>query len=373
MKLAIATAILLLLTPTALASTDSDRSSYPGAEWGRTTPEAAGWPTEKLAEAHWWSMEREPLASVIIVQHGSIVAEWGDTTTKSNLHSGRKSLLSALIGIAVAEHKIDLNATIQSLEIDDTAPSLTNAEKQATVRDLLESRSGIYHSALCEAPESKAALPARESHPPGTFWFYNNWDFNTLGTIYEKEAGESIFTAFEQKIAAPIGMQDYQASDGHYVRGEDSLYPCYMIRMSARDLARFALLYLHEGNWRGQQIVPAEWVRESTTPYSKVGNDTGYGYLWWTASVLGRTVKLPPGSFFAAGAYGQYAFIIPALDLIVVQRINSDIPFGPLPGQRKPTPRPRETARLLWLIMSAAGAQDIGSDPMAETGKPDAP
>jgi CubicO group peptidase (beta-lactamase class C family) len=373
MKLAITMAIILPIIPAAFAIAEPDRSSFPGVEWDRTTPQAAGWSTEKLTQARSWSAEIEPLASVIIVQHGEIVDEWGDTATKSNLHSGRKSLLSALIGIAVAEHKIDLKATMQSLQIKDTAPSLTDAEKQATVEDLLEARSGIYHSALCEAPESKATLPARGSHPPGTFWYYNNWDFNTLGAIYEEEVKESIFTAFEQKIAAPIGMQDYQPSDGHYVRGEDSIYPCYMIRMSARDLARFALLYLHEGNWRGQQVVPADWVRESTTPYSKIGESTGYGYLWWTASMFGRTVKLPPGSFFAAGAFGQYAFVIPALDLVVVQRINSDIPFGPLPGQRKPTPRPRETARLLWLIMSAAGAQDIGSDPMTETGKSDAP
>jgi CubicO group peptidase (beta-lactamase class C family) len=96
------------------------------------------------------------------------------------LHSIRKSLLSALIGIAVDEHKIDLNAAIGSLDIDDNAPSLSSTEKTATVADLLKARSGIYHPALYETPGMARLRPARGSHPPGTFWYYNNWDFLVL-------------------------------------------------------------------------------------------------------------------------------------------------------------------------------------------------
>ena len=88
--------------------------------------------TEKLAEAKAWSQRVEPTAAVMVIQHGRVVAEWGDTAVKSNLHSVRKSLLSALIGIAVDEHRIDLNAGIGSLGIDDNAPNLTEAEKAAT-------------------------------------------------------------------------------------------------------------------------------------------------------------------------------------------------------------------------------------------------
>jgi hypothetical protein len=136
--------------------------------------------------------------------------------------------------------------------------------------------------------------------------------------------------------------------------------------MSARDLARFALLYLHGGKWRGQQVVPADWVHESTESHSQVGDDSGYGYLWWTGSLAGSTVRLPDGSFSAQGAEGQYAFVIPALDLVVVQRIDSDIPQGPEPGQRRSEPTRSQTSRLLWLILSAAGAKDIGADPLAD-------
>jgi CubicO group peptidase (beta-lactamase class C family) len=342
--------------PMAIAET------FPGADFDTTPPEASGWSAETLAAAKAWSLEIAPTAAVMIIQHGRIVDQWGDVATKSNLHSIRKSLLSALIGIAVDEHKIDPAATLASLGIDDNAPSLTDEEKTATVADLLKARSGIYHPALYETPDMARLRPPRSSHPPGTFWYYNNWDFNALGTIYEHATGEQLFTAFEKRIAAPIGMQDYQPSDGEYLRGGASDHPAYPIRMSARDLARFALLYLHDGRWKDRQIVPANWVHESTQSYSdafpELGAGMGYGYLWWIGfltDIGAPTVRLPPHSFFAFGFEGQYAFVIPAYDLVIVHRINSDQPH-------RPQPTFRQTARLLWLILSAAGDRDVGPD-----------
>jgi CubicO group peptidase (beta-lactamase class C family) len=338
--------------------------NFPGAAFETTTPETAGWSAERLAEAKAWSQKVEPASAVMIVQHGRVVAEWGDTAVKSNLHSVRKSLLSALIGIAVDERKIDLSASIGSLGIDDNAPSLTQAEKAASVADLLEARSGIFHAALYETPGMARLRPPRGSHPPGTFWYYNNWDFNALGTIYERAVGQSIFTAFDEKIAAPIGMQDYQPGDGEYVRGAASDHAAYPIRMSARDLARFALLYLHGGRWKDRQLIPSAWVRESTQSYSDAyadrGPGLGYGYMWWIGflhNMGAPTVKVPPGTFEAMGAEGQYVFVIPAYDLVIVHRINSDIPAS----QRK-EPTFQQMARLLWLVLSAAGDKDVGPD-----------
>ena len=213
---------------------------------------------------------------------GAVVAEWGDTAAKTALASVRKSLLSALIGNAVERKELDLSQTIGSLGIDDNEPSLTPEEKTATVRDLLQARSGVYHAALYETREAAAARPARHSHKPGTSWYYNNWDFNTLGTIYERAVRSSIFDAFEREIARPIGMQDYQPSDGQYVTGAASVYPAYPFEMSARDLARFALLYLKKGRWQDRQVIPRTWVDESTRAYSHSEFGPGYGYLWWT-------------------------------------------------------------------------------------------
>ncbi len=102
-----------------------------------------------------------------------------------------------------------------------------------------------------------------------------------LGTIYEHATGAGIFEAFYRQIAKPIGMQDYKPADGSYVRGSASIHPAYAIRMSARDLARFALLYLHKGNWAGRQIVPESVGAGKHPSLVENGSGQGYGYLWW--------------------------------------------------------------------------------------------
>jgi len=137
----------------------------------------------------------------------------------------------------VWQRRIDLDNTMAQLNIDDNPPSLSDEEKQATVRMLLEPRSGVYHPALYETRAMTAKRPARFSHALGTFWYYNNWDFNVLGAIYEKATGRSIYQAFANEIARPIGMQDYDPMAQHYVLGAASIHPAYTFRMSARDLA----------------------------------------------------------------------------------------------------------------------------------------
>jgi CubicO group peptidase (beta-lactamase class C family) len=332
----------LLLCHDALA-----QQGLPGADWDRLPPAKSGWSEAGLADARQLA-DRMHATGVMIVHHGAVVGEWGDTQRRTELASVRKSFLSALIGIAVAEGKISLDSTLAQLGIDDNPPSLTDLEKTATVRMLLQARSGVYHPALYETAAMAKARPPRGSHAPGTFWYYNNWDFNVLGTIYERATGTGIYDALDRQIAKPIGMQDYRPSDGEYFTGPDSIHRAYPIRMSARDLARFALLYLHKGAWGGKQIVPAPWVAESTQPYSDAGGGAiprGYGYLWWTAPR-----KPHPGLFgemwlSALGAGGQYGFVKPALDLVVVLRVDRDL--------RLPEPRFSDFATFVELVAKA--------------------
>jgi len=343
--LIIVTALAVLLF--GRAATAEDR--FPGTEWAHLEAAQDGWSAAELAEAKDWS-QRINSTAVMVVHHGAVVAEWGDTVKRTELASVRKSFLSALIGIAVSDKQISLDRTLAQLGIDDNPPSLTDVEKQATVRMLLEARSGVYHDALYETPGMAAKRPPRGSHPPGTFWYYNNWDFNALGTIYEHATDMGIYDALDRLIAQPIGMQDYRPQDGEYFYGAASIHRAYPIRMSARDLARFALLYLRGGTWAERQVVPADWVRESTRAYSSSGFGPGYAYLWWTGTAPDGPhtgVSLPAGSFFAWGAGGQYAFIIPADDLVVVNRVDRD--------QHLPEPKLSSVAYLLHLILHAGG------------------
>jgi CubicO group peptidase (beta-lactamase class C family) len=340
---------------------------YPGEAWQKaTTPEQLGWSSEKLAEARAYS-ERIGSAAVMIVDNGIVVDAWGETTRKFECHSMRKSLLSALIGIHVDEGHIDLSQTLKVLGIDDNEPSLTTAEKQATVADLIQARSGIYHPALGESAGMEAAKPERHSHAPGTFWYYNNWDFNALGTIFEQETGTRIFEEFDRRIATPLRMEDFQVGDCRYLTSADygtpdvSIHPYYMFRMSARDLARFGLLFLRAGRWGDQQIVSADWVRESTATHSQIGPDSGYGYMWWTGEKGGLfpTVAVKEHSFYASGYRGHKVIVLPYRNLVIVHRVDTD--------RQDVSIENREIGTLLWLILAAAGETEIGEAPYVES------
>jgi CubicO group peptidase (beta-lactamase class C family) len=340
---------LLLVLMVGLASHALGQSRVvPGAQWQQlTSPEQAGWSTEGLTNVRDHA-SRIGSTSVMIVQHGVIVAAWGDVARRSNLHSCRKSLLNALIGIAVAGNKIHLGDTLAKLGIDDAPPALSDIEKQATVRELLEARSGVYHAAAYETNGMQAKRPERGAHAPGEFWYYNNWDFNTLGFIYEQAMATKIFDAFYNEIALPIGMEDFRASDGHYETIPESRFPAYVFDMSARDFARFALLYLRGGRWNDAQVVPQDWIAASTRPYSDTPSG-GYGFLWWTGdsqSGAEAEIAFPRGSFWAEGHLGQYAVVIPSRDLIVVNRVDRELTHK--------TVSKTQMAELVRLVLAAA-------------------
>ncbi len=288
-----------------------------------TDPESVGWSTEKLREAYNYSQNIQT-AAVMIIYQDKVLYHWGDLTRKFWVHSCRKSFMSALYGIHVDEGNINLTKTMAGLGIDDNPPSLSELEKTAPVQMLLQARSGVYHPAAAEAPSMKAARPERHNHAPGTFWYYNNWDFNVLGTILEQETGTKIFENLKERIADPIGMEDFEVNDGQYQHESLSIHPAYPFRMSARDMARFGLLFLNNGVWEGNRIISEEWISESTTPYSDAGSGMGYGYMWW---ITGDKIlsNLEDGSYFASGYNGHYIFIILDMDLVVVHRVNTDI------------------------------------------------
>jgi CubicO group peptidase (beta-lactamase class C family) len=304
---------------------------YPQKSWERVSPAGAGWSVDELQAAKYYA-QSIGTQSWLLIENGRIVDSYGPIERVNSLHSARKSVMSALYGLAVADGAIDLSATLKELGIDDNEPQLTEEEKEATVRDLLMARSGVYHIAQGEAASMAAARPQRHSHSHGTFWYYNNWDFNALGTIFNQVTRTSLYEVLNDRIAVPLGMEDFKLADQQYIDGPESIHRYYNMEMSARDLARFGYLYLNEGCWQGKQVVPAEWVRESTAPYSDTkGNFQPlglgyYGYLWWVAAsdrFLPNT-SLPNGSFAALGLGPQIILVIPAKGLVLVHRTGTD-------------------------------------------------
>ena len=331
------------LAPRALAG-----APYPGASWTTVKPEDHNWSSAKLNDA-WLYAQAIGSGAILIVDDGVVVGQWGAIERKWPCYAIRRGFLSALYGIAVAEGQIDLQKSLDELGIDDVPPSLSAQEKQARVLDLLKSRSGIYHPAATDSLEIKTHRPKRGSSPPGTFWLYNNWDINALGTIYEQATKWSVFAGFDRLIALPLQMEDFDvARDTRYYREPISLHPADMFRMSSRDMARFGLLYLRHGTWTGnKQIIPASWIEQSIHPYSQMGWIGGFGYLWWTAlnGDFIPFVDLGDDAFGIEGSHGHYLIVAPALNLVVVHRCADDS------GSRDVTRA--EFGRLLELILSA--------------------
>ncbi|WP_289364707.1 serine hydrolase [Alteromonas arenosi] len=302
-----------VLVGQSFAQTDMELT-YPNQYWSYyASPEQAGFIPERLAKVEKF-YNRRAFAGLLIVKDGAIAVDWGENSRRFLVHSISKSMLSALYGVHSAD--INLRATLQDIEINDNG-ALTAEERSATLLDILSSRSGVYLPAAAEGGQMLDNKPERGQYSPGTHWFYDNWDFNVAGTIYTQLTGEAIPQAFARHLAEPLQMQDFRDFDGYAVTS-GSEHQADQFRMSSRDLARLGLLYLRNGNWRGQQLIPQMWINASTRAVSEtnMGNKfpPHYGYMWWVND---------DGSYSARGVGGHTLAVYPERDLVVVLRTNT--------------------------------------------------
>jgi CubicO group peptidase (beta-lactamase class C family) len=309
------------------------------------------WP-EELTSQIGGAAERAGSSALVVVHRGNVVLEWGAISERLNVQSVRKSLLSALIGVAVDRELLDVARPVGSFDLPEGG-KLNDVERSATVRELMMSRSGIYLRAVNASPAAVLKRPRRNAHAPGEHWYYNNWDFNALGVIFEKASGLGIGEAFQQWIAVPIGMKDFVPEDVTYESWLSSRHPAYPFWITARDLAAFGLLLAQEGRWGNRQVISREWVRASTHSYSDTGV-SGYGYMWWVESggkLRAPDMKFPSGSFMGYGVGGQYLVIVPACELVVVNLVDT--------GESN-------LGRLRWLVLG----RSVGSDELVSILRP---
>jgi len=253
-----------------------------------------------------------------------VVYDYGDKNIPYNCASVRKSVFSALYGIAESKGLINIDATLGELGINDNRNPLTETEKSATIRHLLQARSGIYLPASGESAGMIRRKPARGKYLPGEHFYYNNWDFNALPIILERITGKKIGELIYEWLAVPIGMHDFMPENITYQYVDYTEYPQTRVYISAEDLARFGSLYLTAGKWNGTQVIPADWVENSVKAVSHEPQDAdlvehpfmeGYAYLWW--------VDDDEQTFWADGAGGHFCMVDRAKNLVVVVRNNT--------------------------------------------------
>src|SRR5215203_3233592 len=249
-----------------------------------------------------------------------------DETSFNTSFSMAKSFASALVGIAIDE------GHIKSVDepITNYIPELIERDRRfeaITIRDLLTMSSGIKYEEGGDLPWSeeaddtktyyatnlrKLALNCHIESKPGEYFEYNNYNPLLVGMILERATGTSVSHHMEEKLWKPMGME----ADGSWSLDskEDGFEKMESgVNARARDFARFGMLFAKEGNWEGERLISQEWVEESTRADTSTDPSQDYQYFWW--------VNTPDGKnrFYALGKYGQYIFVAPEKDLVIVR------------------------------------------------------
>jgi CubicO group peptidase (beta-lactamase class C family) len=269
-------------------------------------------------------------ATVVVHRDRVVYESYASGSGPETLHttfSVAKSFVSALVGIAIADGSID--------DVDDPVteyvPELAERDprfERITLRHLLTMSSGIRYS------ESGLPWSGDDTHtyygvdlreialerteidgPPGRGWHYNNYNPLLLGLVLERAAGTSVSEYLSRKLWRPLGAGDdatwsLDSEESGFEKLESG------INATALDYARFGLLFLHGGRWNGERVIPESWVRTSTTARTDTDYANRYGYFWWIDGAR-------PENYYALGNYGQYIYVAPDADVVIV-RTGSD-------------------------------------------------
>jgi CubicO group peptidase (beta-lactamase class C family) len=322
--------------PTAQLPRDG-ASYWPAAEWRTAQPEQVGLdgPRLRALVGRLESNAIPGLHSLIIVRHGYVAIEkYFNGSAPSQVHtmqSVSKSVTSLVTGIAIGEGKLSTSTRIFDLLPQyDTLIRGDERKRLVTVGHLLQMRSGInfHESPYAGSPLEKLntsrgdwvaiALGEPMNAAPGDLWQYNSGGVIALASAVQKAIGERIIPYSRQKLFNPLGITTQYWIISPY---DSTPHTGGGLNLRSIDLARIGYLVLRHGKWNGEQVVPAQWIEESTRLFTARPRSFGpwatdYGYLWWRLPVGEGT---PADTLItASGNLNQWLFILPRHDLVVV-------------------------------------------------------
>jgi CubicO group peptidase (beta-lactamase class C family) len=238
-----------------------------------------------------------------------------------------KSFASALVGIAIDE------GHIKSVDepITNYIPELLERDKRfesITIRDLLTMSSGIKYEEGGDLPWSEEADDTKTYYAtdlrelalencqiegePGEYFEYNNYNPVLVGLILERATGMPVSRYLQQKLWKPMGMEaegswSLDSASSGFEKMESG------VNARGRDFARFGMLFAKEGRWEGEQLISQEWIEQSTRADTSTDPSKNYQYFWWVDTPEGKN------HFSARGKYGQYIYVAPEKDLVIVR------------------------------------------------------
>lgn len=295
------------------------------ASWTMSTPEAQGLDSTQLEGASTAMGDLPYTWSFLVIRHDALVFEryyHGSASNQSNnVHSASKSIWGAAIGIAIDQGLIaGADATIASILPSTYVAVMSPATRTIKVRDLLTMTSGIRwdedttEMQIQRTPDWIAAilgLPGAAT--PGAQFNYSTGNTHLSSGVLTAATRTTACEFIHQHLLAPLGIvaEHWGRDPQGYFSGGYNFY------VTPRELARFGLLYLHDGKWNGAQLVPAAWVAASMTNQVDAGAPDSYGYTFWLREIAGHHVAM------AWGFGGQMIYIIKDLDLVVVMTTNT--------------------------------------------------
>jgi CubicO group peptidase (beta-lactamase class C family) len=337
---------IVLLVMSALASSGPsiedllavDYTPLPGGDWEVLTPDEQGLDPMLVAEMYYNAAELETIYSLLVVKNGYLIAEdyfnEGSVDQKDRLQSVTKSYTSALVGIALDQGYL---ARVDQKMMDffpELADQITDPRKeQITIRQMLQMRAGYpWEESTAELfellytgfrPSTLVDVPLVRD--PGSDMEYSNLTSHLLGIIVARATDTDLKSFAEERLFSPLNVEP-----GEWIQDWEGYYNGHAdLHLTARDMAKFGLLYINDGEYEGNQIISTEWVHDSLQTYSedawpyKVGrnfNDIGYGYQWWSVRAGNHHYNL------AWGHGGQQIVLLDECDMVIV--VTADPLFG---------------------------------------------
>ena len=339
---ALVASISAATTLSACASTQAGAARSPGpgkGPWRRSTPEAHGLSATTLENASSQLGVAGERQGIVVIRHGELVFEkyWANAWARAvpewrnvSFSSG-KSWGGAMVGRAV---------TLRRLSIDDPCSSyhpssVSGLKPQTRVRHLLTMTSG---GTMNMKPSSRPPRKLEDTTPPGPGveyewykeaergtppgygltiqpgerFFYDGAPADHLADIVAAAVGKSSHRFMMEDLVAPLGCENFNYQPEGVDRN-DNIRVGGSIALSCRDMARLGQLYLNGGMWNGRRLIDADYIRDSTSPSA---HNPSYGYLWWL-NRAGRVENAPRSMHFAAGARGQFCFVLPEHDMVI--------------------------------------------------------
>lgn len=364
--MAMVVALAVVFVPRLLKPEQVSTPTYwPTAGWQTSAPEEQGFDSAKLVEGLQDLQEGDTgLNSLLIVRSGYIVLDAYfdpyDGSFPHNLASVTKSVTTTLIGIAIDQGKLQLDAPMVSFFPNRTIANLDDRKKAITVRHLAEMMNGMDSGCLAgdvptlaamrsNADWVQAALDRKMVRDPGISFCYDSPGMHLLSAILQKTTGMTELEFARENLFEPLGIKEvfWETDPQGYTHGWGDLY------LKPRDAAKIGYLWLNRGRWEDRQIVSASWMADMVKVHSNAGKDD-YGYGIWIARS-----EAPDDNYFAVGRLGQFIRVYPSYNALVVvtaQGLGDYDELDPLLGSsfaspEKPLPaNPAAVSRLNALL-----------------------